>query len=70
MLIREKISTSLIIPKIIFLLTVFLVILTIVLGYMFIFVDAQTIVNEASHFTVSFQETLSTSDNIEATLNP
>ena len=65
----ERIRTSLIIPKLIFLLTVFLGILTITLAVMFIFVDAQTIVEEASHFTVNLEESLSVSDEIEATLN-
>ncbi len=69
-MLRERIKTSPLVPKIIFFLTVFLVILTIVLAYMFIFVDAQTIVNEASHFTVELEESLGMNDEIEATLNP
>ena len=66
----ERIKTSLIVPKIIFLLTIFLFALTIILAIMFITVDAQTIVEEASHFTVNLEESLSVSDEIEVTLNP
>ena len=66
----ERLKTNFILTKIIFFTTIILVLLTVVLGVMFLTVDAQTTVTEASHFAVSFEETLSTSDNIEATLNP
>ncbi len=66
----ERLKTNFILTKLIFFTTIILVLLTVVLGIMFLTVDAQTIVSEASHFAVSFEESLSVSDEIEATLNP
>ena len=69
-LLKERIKSSLIVPKLIFLLTVFLGIMCIVLAVMFITVDAQTIIIEASYFTESINESLGMNDEIEVTLNP
>ncbi len=69
-MLRERIKTSPLVPKIIFYLTLFLGALCVILAYMFIFVDAQVIVNEASHFTESINELVGVNDEIEATLNP
>ena len=55
-MLRERIKTSPLVPKIIFYLTLFLGSLCVILAYMFIFVDAQVIVNEDSHFTESINE--------------
>lgn len=69
-MLRERIKTSLIVPKLIFLLTIFLGVMCVVLAIMFLTVDAQTIVTEASYFTESINESLMISDEIEVTLNP
>lgn len=65
-MLRERIKTSLIVPKIIFLLTIFLGVMCVILAIMFLTVDAQTIIITASEFTESFSESVGVSDEIKA----
>lgn len=67
-MLRERIYTNFILTKLIFAATFFCLALILVLGYMFLTMDAQAIIENASEFTLSFEESLSMDDNIEAVI--
>ena len=65
----ERIKTSFLVPKVIFYTSIGLVMLTVVLGFMFLTVDATTIINESSFIIDDMAENLGMSDELTVILN-
>ncbi len=65
----ERMKTSFLVPKVIFYTSIGLVMLTVVLGIMFLTVDATTIVNESSFIIDDMAENLGMTDELKVILN-